>query len=98
MARRRNVTKLLTLTTGIGAGGSRSRRGAGAAHRYDPHLHEPLFTSKDAWIAVGFVAGTVALYPADRYFARKLQSPDNQQNQFLSNAATTSGSWGRRDR
>jgi membrane-associated phospholipid phosphatase len=50
--------------------------------------HEPLFTSRDAWIAAGFVAGTIAMYPADRYFARKLQSPHNQENQFLSEAAT----------
>jgi membrane-associated phospholipid phosphatase len=50
--------------------------------------HEPLFTSKDAWIAAGFVAGTIAMYPADRYFARKLQSPHNQENRFLKNAAS----------
>jgi hypothetical protein len=50
---------------------------------------EPLFTAKDAWIAAGFVAGTVALYPADRYFARKLQTPGNQENRFLSDAAST---------
>ena len=49
---------------------------------------EPLFTARDAWIAAGFVAGTVALYPADRYFARKLQSPGNQENRFLSDAAS----------
>jgi len=49
---------------------------------------EPLFTSRDAWIAAGFIAGTVAMYPADRYFARKLQSPHNQENRFLSGAAT----------
>jgi len=50
--------------------------------------HKPLFTSRDAWIAAGFIAGTVAMYPADRYFARKLQSPHNQENRFLSGAAT----------
>jgi hypothetical protein len=49
--------------------------------------HEPLFTSKDAWIAAGFVVGTVALYPADRYFARRLQTPHNQENRFLREAA-----------
>jgi membrane-associated phospholipid phosphatase len=50
--------------------------------------HEPLFTSKDAWIAAGFVAGTIAMYPADRYFARKLQTPHNQENRFLNDAAS----------
>lgn len=50
--------------------------------------HEPLFTSTDAWIAAGFVAGTIAMYPADRYFARKLQTPHNQENRFLKNAAS----------
>jgi membrane-associated phospholipid phosphatase len=49
---------------------------------------EPLFTARDAWVAVGFLAGTVALYPADQYFARKLQTPHNQENQFLQNTAT----------
>jgi membrane-associated phospholipid phosphatase len=49
--------------------------------------HEPLFTSRDAWVAAGFAAATVALYPADRYFARKLQTPGNQENRFLQNTA-----------
>ena len=48
---------------------------------------EPLFTHRDAWIATGFVAGTLAMYPADRYFARKLQTPGNQENRFLNTAA-----------
>ena len=50
--------------------------------------HEPLFTHKDAWIAAGFVAGTIAMYPADRHFARKLQAPHNQENRFLRDAAS----------
>jgi len=79
------VTKLLTLTAALAMA-------VGSVAEAQPsdttHIsHEPLFTSKDAWIAAGFVAGTVALYPADRYFAGKLQSPGNQQNQFLSSAA-----------
>ena len=49
---------------------------------------EPLFTSRDAWIAAAFVGGSIAMYPADRYFARKLQSPGNQENRFLENAAS----------
>lgn len=62
---------------------------AGAQPADTTHIsREPLFTSKDAWIAAGFVAGTIALYPADRYFARKLQTPNNQENQFLKDAAS----------
>ncbi|MDF2775453.1 MAG: phosphoesterase PA-phosphatase related protein [Geminicoccaceae bacterium] len=48
---------------------------------------DPLFTARDAWIAAAFVAGAVALHPADRYFARKLQTPNNQENRFLREAA-----------
>jgi membrane-associated phospholipid phosphatase len=83
------VNKLLTLTTGLGL----AVTGIGTVVQAQPadttHIsHDPLFTTKDAWIAMGFVAGTVALYPADRYFARKLQTPHNQENQFLQNTAT----------
>jgi membrane-associated phospholipid phosphatase len=79
------MTRLFTLTVAVAMA-------AGAVAEAQPadttHIsREPLFTSKDAWIAAGFVAGTVALYPADRYFARKLQSTGNQENRFLRNAA-----------
>ena len=84
-----HVKKLLTLTTGFGLVVS----GIGTVAKAQPadttHIsHEPLFTARDAWVAVGFAAGTVALYPADRYFARRLQSTHNQENQFLQNTAT----------
>ena len=78
--------KLLTLTTGLTlAAGS-----VAAAQPADTTKisREPLFTATDAWIAAGFVAGTFAMYPADRYFARKLQTPHNQENRFLSDAAS----------
>ena len=80
------MNKLLSLTTGLALATS----AVAAAQPTDTTKisHEPLFTSRDAWIAAGFVAGTVALYPADRYFARKLQTPGNQQNRFLSNSAS----------
>jgi len=80
------VTKLLTLTTAVALAASSI---AQAQPADTTHISQkPLFTSKDAWIAAGFVAGTVALYPADRYFARKLQTPGNQENRFLSDAAS----------
>lgn len=79
------MTKLLTLTTAVALAASSI---AEAQPADTTHIsHDPLFTSKDAWVAAGFVAGTLALYPADRYFARKLQSPGNQENRFLHNAA-----------
>ena len=83
------VNKLLTLTTGLGLAVAMIAPVAQAQPTDTTHIsQEPLFTKKDAWVALGFAAGTVALYPADRYFARKLQAPHNQENRFLQNAAT----------
>ena len=48
---------------------------------------EPLFTSRDAIVAGAFVLGTVALFPADKHFAREIQNPRTQTNQFLSETA-----------
>lgn len=80
------MNKLLTLTTVFALAAS----SVAEAQPADTTKisREPLFTGKDAWVAAGFVVGTVAMYPADRYFARKLQSPGNQENQFLQNMAT----------
>jgi len=79
------VKKLLTLTTVFALAASSV---AEAQPADTTHIsREPLFTARDAWVAAGFVAGTIAMYPADRYFARKLQSPGNQENQFLQNTA-----------
>ena len=83
------VNKLLTLTTGLGLAVATIAPVAQAQPTDTTHIsQEPLFTNRDAWVALGFAAGTVALYPADRYFARKLQTPHNQENRFLQNAAT----------
>ena len=83
------VNKLLTLTTGLGLAVATVAPVAQAQPTDTTHIStEPLFTKRDAWVALGFAAGTVALYPADRYFARKLQTPHNQENQFLQNTAT----------
>jgi membrane-associated phospholipid phosphatase len=80
------VTKLFTLTAALALAATT----VAEAQPTDTTKisHEPLFTSSDAWIAAGFVAGTVAMFPADRYFARKLQSTGNQENRFLRNAAS----------
>jgi hypothetical protein len=80
------MTRLLTLTTALAMAAASV---AEAQPSDTTHIsHDPLFTSKDAWIAGAFVVGTAALYPADRYFARKLQSTGNQENKFLRNAAS----------
>jgi membrane-associated phospholipid phosphatase len=79
------VTKLLTLTTAVALAAATA---AEAQPSDTTHIsREPLFTARDAWVAAGFVAGTIAMYPADRYFARKLQTPGNQENRFLRNTA-----------
>lgn len=50
--------------------------------------NDPLFTSRDAWIAGGFVVGTVLLFPLDKHFAQTLQDPHNQSNRFFHHQAT----------
>ena len=82
------MTKLLNLTTGLVLAATSLAAVADAQPADTTHIsRKPLFTGRDAWIAAGFVAGTIALYPADRYFARKLQTPGNQENRFLRNTA-----------
>jgi len=49
---------------------------------------EPLFTSRDAWIAGGFVVGTIALFPLDKHIAQNLQDQQNQSNRLFHHAAT----------
>ncbi len=80
------MKKLLRTTTAM----TLAVHGIAAAQPADTtHISRaPLFTAKDAWIAAGFVAGAIALHPADRYFARKLQTPNNQENRFLRDAAS----------
>lgn len=48
----------------------------------------PLFTRDDAFLAAGFTLATVALFPADQYFARRLQDSTTQSNRFLRHQAT----------
>jgi membrane-associated phospholipid phosphatase len=75
------MRQLLTLTTAL----TLAANTAAVAQPADTtHIsRDPIFTAKDAWVAAAFVAGTIALHPADRYFARKLQAPNNQENRFL---------------
>jgi len=48
-----------------------------------------LFTVNDAYLAGGFIAGTLALRPVDEYFARRLQNKYNQSSRFLQDVAVT---------
>lgn len=47
-----------------------------------------LFNRNDVFLAAGFAAATVALFPLDQHFAEELQSPDAQANSALDNTAT----------
>jgi membrane-associated phospholipid phosphatase len=47
-----------------------------------------LFKRSDAFLAAGFAAATVALFPLDKHFAEELQSPNAQTNSALDNTAT----------
>jgi membrane-associated phospholipid phosphatase len=49
---------------------------------------KPLFTATDAWIGAGFVLATVALFPADKHFAQRLQDSSTQANRLFHHAAT----------
>lgn len=71
------VVKLLLLLTAAGVPVS--------AQQAEP---EPLFTQDDAAWAAGFLAGTAALAPLDRYIAGQLQNPRSQESRFLRGTAT----------
>jgi membrane-associated phospholipid phosphatase len=49
---------------------------------------KPLFTWRDAILAGGFVAGTIAIRPLDKSAAEALQAPSRQQRQIFRRAAT----------
>ncbi len=49
---------------------------------------QPLFTSRDAIYAGAFTVATIALFPADRSIASRLQDKHNQSNRFFHHEAT----------
>jgi membrane-associated phospholipid phosphatase len=49
----------------------------------------PLFTVNDAYLAGGFIAGTLLLHPVDELFARRLQNKSSQSSRFLQDVAVT---------
>ena len=48
----------------------------------------PLLGAREAYLALGFAAATVALAPVDARLAERLQSPRTQANRFFGGAAT----------
>jgi membrane-associated phospholipid phosphatase len=49
--------------------------------------HPTLFTGKDAVIAAGFAAVTVAMFPADKYLARHLRNQSATPDRFVDRSA-----------
>ena len=49
--------------------------------------HPTLFTGTDAFIAAGFAAVTVAMFPADKYIARHVQNPNASRQRFVDRGA-----------
>ncbi len=45
--------------------------------------HKTLFTYRDAALAAAFAGLTVAMFPADRHIAQRLQDPDLRANRFF---------------
>lgn len=51
------------------------------------HAAKTLFTWRDGVLAGGFAGLTVAMFPLDKSFARRLQDSSNQANHFFKNAS-----------
>jgi membrane-associated phospholipid phosphatase len=51
------------------------------------HAAKTLFTWRDAVLAAGFTGLTVAMFPADRSIAQRLQDSSTQANRFFKNAS-----------
>ena len=56
-------------------------------HGDSVHAAKTLFTWRDGVLAAGFAGLTVAMFPADRSFAQRLQNPHNQTNNFFKDAS-----------
>jgi membrane-associated phospholipid phosphatase len=52
------------------------------------HVHKTLFTWRDAALAGGFTALTIAMFPVDKHIAGQLQNPNTQANRFFDKSAT----------
>jgi membrane-associated phospholipid phosphatase len=78
----------------LGAPMAAAAQSSGDAPRADsiraatPVATRPLFSIRDAWVAAGFTAATVAALPLDQIVAHNLQLPQNQNEPGLVRAAT----------
>lgn len=54
----------------------------------DTTHHKTLLTPADAALGVGFVGLTVAMFPVDKSFARRLVNVNSQENRFFENSST----------
>lgn len=72
-----------TLITGIAAPARAQQQPAPV----DSGTHQPLFLKQDAWIAAGFTAATIALFPLDKHLAQEIRGKP-QQYHFARNVAT----------
>jgi membrane-associated phospholipid phosphatase len=81
--RRRLALLAPLLVAGVGS------RGAGQTPivRDSIHAAKTLFTWRDGVLATGFAGLTMAIFPVDRSFARRLQDSTNQANHFFKNAS-----------
>jgi membrane-associated phospholipid phosphatase len=61
---------------------------AGAPRSVQTHTRPALSISSDAWIAAGFVAGTVGMVALDRSLAQMLQDSSRQESRFLQKTAS----------
>jgi membrane-associated phospholipid phosphatase len=73
----------------VAFGGMLVTPATGFAQSAAPAPHVPLFTLDDAYLAGGFIAGTVALRTLDEHFARRLQNKNSQSSRFLQDVAVT---------
>lgn len=64
-----------------------ARKPADSTHAARAHAPGPLFSRRDAWIGLGFVAATAAALPLDQRVAYNLQLPQNQNEPGLVRAS-----------
>ncbi len=71
----------------VGAQTDSARMLADSTHTAGAHAPGPLFSRRDAWIGLGFVAATAAALPLDQRVAYNLQLPQNQNEPGLVRAS-----------
>src|SRR5258705_11491503 len=84
--RRAVFLSFMPLALAVGPGAAQTDS---SAARPDSSVnHRPLFSTRDAIVAAGFIGGTIAAFPLDKRIAHRLENPSTQANRFLRRAAT----------